>query len=185
MIKAFAPIFVSATGLVIILFVLLPSWQEIKNLQTLKINKIQTLEDFQSWTEYFDKLSERYRAAESDLEKLSLTVPQEPQVAEILIQIESIMRRNGFLATDIQFSVPEQSVVDLDNKNRMKVANFTLKMGGSYENFKNFIRDIEQNIRLMDISEASLSAKDSKEEGAGGDSMQFEVKFSTYYYEDN
>lgn len=173
MIKTFSPIFAFVIGLGIIFVVLLPGWKEIKNLKIIKKNKIQMLADLRSWSTHFDKLSARYQEATDDLQKLSLTIPHDPQIAELLVQLEDMARRNGLAVNDIQFNIQEQSAKSADKKNT-GVINIELKMEGGYSNFKSFTVDIEKNVRLMDIFGASIDA-------AGDGLMQFNIKLSTYY----
>lgn len=177
MIKMLSPIFAFTVGIVIFLVFLLPGWDEIKGLKALKENKIQTLKDLGNWSVYFDDLSVKYQLAENDLQKLSLTVPPEPQIPELLVQLEDIARRNGLAVDDVQFNLPASdrlaSLAKPTDKN-LGVVNVKIKMEGDYNNFKNFTADIEKNIRLMDISLASL--------GGGSEGfMKFEAEISTYY----
>lgn len=174
MIKMLSPIFAFTAGIVIFLVFLLPGWDEVKGLKALEENKIQTLKDLGNWSAYFDDLSAKYQSAENDLQKLSLTVPSEPQIPELLVQLEDIARRNGLAVDDVQFNIPASDRLAKPADKNLGVVNVKIKMEGDYNNFKNFTADIEKNIRLMDISLVSLNA--------GGEGlMKFEVEISTYY----
>lgn len=180
MIKMLSPVFAFAVGIVIFLVFLLPGWDEIKGLKVLKENKIQMLRDFGDWNAHFDDLSAKYQSAENDLQKLSLTVPIEPQIAELLVQLEDIARRNGLAVDDVQFDLPAQAGIPAkdsllkSSEKGMGIVKAIIKMEGDYKNFKNFTADVEKNIRLMDITSVSLNV--------GGEGlMKFETKISTYY----
>lgn len=169
-----SPIFAFAGGIAIFLVFLLPGWDEAKGLQALKENKIQTLRDLKDWSAHFDNLLAKYQGAENDLQKLSLTVPLEPQISELLVQLEDIVRRNGLAVDDVQFNIPVKDAALKPGNKSLGVVNVKIKMEGDYKNFKNFIADVEKNIRLMDVSFASLDA--------GGEGfMKFDAEISTYY----
>jgi hypothetical protein len=91
---------------------------------------------------------------------VGLALPSGQNVSGALAQIEGIAATNSVTITNITVSAPTLQVGTSTSNGAMQkpLGSFSLKIAGTgaYENFKNFITEIETNIRLFDITGFSL-----------------------------
>ncbi len=93
--------------------------------------------------------SSSYRDLNPDLKsKIENTVPIDQDVPGIDVQLDTIAGSNGFVLLSIDSS-PDDKFTSSANRRAVRVA-FTVA-GGSYEQFKSFLADIERSERLFDV----------------------------------
>lgn len=171
-------LFVLVLGLFLVFVFILPAWNKTGALNNEKTSKGRQLEDSRSIVVSIDELSAKYKKAKTDLDKLSLAIPSEQQLPELLIQFEDMIKSNSMIVNNVEFTDEGVSTSnELLSSGNVKTIRTKLAIEGSYSNFKNLLKDIEHDIRLMDITAISFSRG-----GAAGDSsMKFDVVLDTYY----
>lgn len=166
-------------GLFLALFLLVPEWQNINAEKEEKKKSENTLEEWNTYLANINDLSFKYEQSASDLEKLSLAIPSDSQMPELLIQLGEVVKRNGLIATDIKFTAKgETSQEQLKSPSKIKTIEMNLEAEGTYPNFKKFLNDMEKGARLTDVSSVSF-AKGGESEG--GDIMKFKMVLNSYY----
>lgn len=124
-----------------------------------------------------DELSAKYESAQDDIEKLALAIPSSPQVPELLIQIEDLVKGNGMILGNIGFTLEGSTTSEeASPQNGVKTIKLNVSADGNYANFKNLLKDIEDNIRLMDVIMFSFGEPD-KETGFS----KFSISLNAYY----
>ncbi|KKP98772.1 MAG: hypothetical protein US71_C0017G0006 [Parcubacteria group bacterium GW2011_GWD2_38_12] len=170
-------IFIFSVGVALIFVFVLPAWNNIDNLITAKEEKQKELVELESIVAHIDELSEQYKKAQDDLEKISLVIPSNPQLPEILIQLEEMVKRNGIIIGDIKFSQEQESLKgEKSASNGIKVVKINIEAEGNYLNLKKLLEDIEVNIRLMNADSISFSRS-----GANQDTIKFTIGITSYY----
>lgn len=146
--------------------------------------------------------------AKADLEPkkvaaLKDVLPKSPEVDNLLIQIQFMCARNGVAAKkfsveqgndrsssaaiSIQEGIDDKvSILPAQNAGELKnfsELNFSIDIEGTYPSIKSFIKDLESNVRIMDVVEASLSAKSGKgsEDAPDLGVLSARVKIKTYF----
>ncbi len=142
-----------------------------------------------------DKLTKKYNSiTPENLEKLQKLLPNNVDNIRLILEIEKVAGPYGMLLKDIKYS-PEQKE---DKKNTGATTQESVAPGalnnnygtwdlefstqGSYTNFINFLKDLENNLRIVDISSIAFSS-----DTGGGSSLsplevyRYSFKIKTYW----
>src|SRR3989344_1900100 len=96
-------LFIFVLGFFVAFIFVLPSWNKAGVLSDEKTLKEKQLTDLHSVVVNIDELSAKYEKSKADLDKLSLAIPSEPQLPELLIQFEDIIKSNGMIINNVEF----------------------------------------------------------------------------------
>jgi Tfp pilus assembly protein PilO len=114
---------------------------------------------------------------QSDLDKLKKSIPEKFNNVTFTNDLNGIAMRNGFSISDISVdsNSSQSSSADrsLGNSKPYIEHNVTFHFKTSYENVNKFVNDLEQSLRLIDISSINISPTDK------GD-YNFSFKIKTY-----
>lgn len=130
------------------------------------------------------KLLGAYQEQEQFKEAVSASLPVTPNMAGVVSQINAIAAINRM---KMQYFSAAPPVIDLGS-NKQKKADQSIiyptgslilqtKAVGTYEDFKNFLRDLESNVRVTDVKELSVTPAAKPEQ----DLYSFEFKLAAYY----
>jgi hypothetical protein len=135
----------------------------------------------------FQHLLDAYNGiSAADLAAINTLLPESQYLETLFSQLNAAARQNGIFLTAIvlndetaangpkssRLEVSEQSAADAAADKGLRTVNLTLKVSGAgYPAFKNFLASLEQNTRLLDVSEVSY---DPKSEAA-------EITLNAYY----
>lgn len=128
--------------------------------------------------EQVNELLLKYRGSESAQETISLSFPQGENTSSLLGQLRTLADLNA-LSLEI-FGIKPLAVESLSTADLVKpvgTLQVTLKMLGSYESLKGFLRAVETNIRLMDIQQVNIERIVNPE----NDFFAYTVIINTYY----
>lgn len=106
-----------------------------------------------------DELTEEYnRISQENLDKLDSIIPATTQTSATLVDFESIAEKNGVLVQTVDFSSGKGGAVDanLAQNSIYKAIPLSMSVLGHYESLVNFLRDLERNLRLVDINEVGF-----------------------------
>lgn len=120
---------------------------------------------------------------------VGLVLPSGQDAAGALAQVEGIAAANSILITSINASTPTIQVgTSTANTSQIQkpLGSFSLRITatGAYENFKNFISEIETNIRLFDVKEFSmqpLAVVATGKNAVTQDNFTGNITVATYY----
>jgi len=93
---------------------------------------------------------------ESKIRRLERVIPKTPEEPELLVQMEELATESAVALSSISFQT--------DESGGRVVLNETVT--GTYENLKRYLKNLENNLRLLDVETISLSS--------GGDSGSFQ-----------
>jgi Tfp pilus assembly protein PilO len=135
-----------------------------------------------------------YESESQSVSNVELAMPSGEDIAGALTEIEGIAANNGITIGGIAVTPP---AVQLPAGARatgappsalMKpLGNFSFKLSaaGSYESFKNFLSEVETNIRIFDVQNVSLEPSNAVSNGgkAAGprDMFNYTLTLVTYY----
>ncbi|RME61420.1 hypothetical protein D6779_00090 [Candidatus Parcubacteria bacterium] len=129
-------------------------------------------------------LIEDFSAKQKVRNIVALALPNEPKLSSLLVQIVGIAERNNLSLDGVNFSVGALSVQGQRGRSAVRGAKSALRrplgtvkistsLEGDYEDFKNFLYDIEHNLRILQVNSFSVSVELPKEQqGAGGELFQ-------------
>src|SRR3989338_10022709 len=155
-------IFVAAVGLITWQY-LLPEFGVVFDLREEFNVWEKKLNETQSLREKLADLEKKYNGMASEADKVAEAVPAEQDISGLLVQVEELASRNGLILQDVNFSVVEakknQSPAASAAPNipatgqgapGIKILTVDLSLNGSYASLQNFIKSIENNLRIMD-----------------------------------
>ena len=174
-----------AIGLV---FFVLPFYKETVSNQKANIEVSSGLLKSRSdHLEDLKKIRQEYELIESaKIEKLGFILPEDSQISELFLQIDTIARDSGLVLSSIDASeikskkklatpksdTPEQIDDSSPKSDKIKTLEVSLSIsGGSYKKLKIFLDKIERNIRLVDPQ--AISFDNSFE--------SIDITFNTYF----
>ena len=117
-----------------------------------------------------------YEQLEQSSQKILEVLPEDKNLPEIILQLEELAKKNNLTMTNI--NIAEDKPVAENNQNAKKV---TIKKvilttnlsGGDYFTLKNYLMDIEKNVRLLDIQSLAYSPVNNS----------YDLMLNTYYLE--
>jgi Tfp pilus assembly protein PilO len=129
-----------------------PELGEVSEKRALVVSKENLFADESSAVSQVQDLIGQFQSIATLQETVSLALPQEENVTEILNQIQSIanlsnVSLNSFAVKPLAFEVTKQPLVK-----RLGSLEITLSVRGSYGNLKQFLRSLETNVRIANIS---------------------------------
>ncbi len=105
---------------------------------------------------------EEYKTSASSISKVKYAVPEKKDIPEILTQMEVIAERNSLQFDSITFGSSSGSEMVVSSSETIpegvEKLDLELKVVGSQDNFKKYIKEIEENIRIIDIEKISIVA---------------------------
>ena len=146
-----------------------------------------------------DKLIQKYNAINpTDLARLQKLLPDNVDNIRLILEIEKIALPYGMILKDVKYdstkldtsssskTASSQPVNNLANKENIKpygTWNLEFSTSGTYSNFISFIKDLENNLRIVDISSVTFSSDSSIGPGKikVPDSYNYNFKIKTYW----
>jgi len=118
-----------------------------------------------------DKLTQKYNSFDPEnLAKLQKLLPDNVDNIRLILEIEKIASPYGMVLKDVKYDATsektaegtetvqiEQKEEDFSSKN-YGVWNLEFSSQGTYNNFVNFIKDLENNLRVVDISSIQFAS---------------------------
>lgn len=130
-----------------------------------------------------------------NLEKIAKMLPEGIDNIRLILEIEKIASPYGMTLKDVKYEDPKkktekgaEEVIEAGVENEglnedYGVWDLEFSTEGSYQNFLNFTKDVERNLRLVDISSIQFSSTDvdSSKSGGGNDYYKYSFKVKTYW----
>lgn len=194
-----------AISALLFFFFIDPMYGDVKELRTNVATYNAALSNSTDLQKTRDDLVGQYKEIkEADREKLSRLLPSTINNIELILEIEKIANLHGMPVGDIKFDSTNMVTNKDDSKktDTTTVAesnpsdylaygifpvDFTVE--GKYDTFISFLKDLENNLRLVDIKSISFSVparSSSSESTTGGNSIdpsiyRYSLKIETYW----
>ncbi len=142
-----------------------------------------------------DKLTTKYNSINpEDLTKLQRFLPENIDNIRLILEIEKIASPYGMVLRDVKYNSAEkettatataiQGGTTTPSKKDYGIWDLAFSTSGSYNNFLNFTRDLENNLRLVDISSIQfLSNPDTRGNSFPSTSeiYKYDFRIKTYW----
>lgn len=150
-----------------------------------------------------DKLTQKYNSFDSEnLSKLQKLLPDNVDNIRLILEIEQIAAPYGMILKGIKYSatdnakaavstagVAQRSAVSLVTAKDYGIWDLEFSTTGIYNNFLNFTRDLENNLRIVDIISIQFSSISNSElkpplNPSSMESYKYNFKIRTYWLKD-
>lgn len=118
-----------------------------------------------------DKMNKVYSSiGEDDKDRLNKLVPDNIDNVRLIIDVNNIALRHGFTLKGVQTtpldgsktSSSDRSVAGaVPSNNQYNTMALTFNVTGRYQDFLNFLRDLERSLRILDTTKITLTANES------------------------
>ncbi len=183
--KLLIPLLLIVAGAGIVVLLVVPAWQQylVLKADTNHLSDINT--EIDTLTQKRDELVNQIaRIPKDDLQRLDQVVPSQPQGPEFLLSLQKLAVSYGLKVIKLDLSnslgskqkTPEVKTADVASQ--VKPADFTptgqeaksspsyktltanLEVSGQYQAFKDFLREAESSVRIIDVQNLTLSPQE-------------------------
>jgi Tfp pilus assembly protein PilO len=167
-----------------------PEYQSVETLRSQQLGEANYLVAQTALVKQAQTVLNTYQNESQNTSNISLAMPSGQDVAGALAQIQGIAVNSGIAVVNIGVTAPELQVKTANaSSTAMKpIGSFTFNISatGSYESFKNFLSELETNIRVFDVKSVSFQpittvAAVAGKPTAGRDIFSYNVTVATYY----
>ncbi|HNW71539.1 MAG TPA: hypothetical protein PKZ36_02430 [Candidatus Paceibacterota bacterium] len=146
-----------------------------------------------------DKLTKKYNSVDTaNLSRLQKLLPDSVDNIRLILEIEKLASPYGMVLKDVKYeSASKKDEAKSTTNQGLQVSEGLMKddgkqygtwelefsTKGTYQNFVNFVKDIESNLRIVDISSVKFSSDSDLTLGKTQptDSYKYEFKIKTYW----
>lgn len=142
-----------------------------------------------------DSLVDQYKQIKrEDKDKLSHMLPDSINNIELILEIEKIANSYGLPIGDIRFDTKSLEGGDSSGNGVNVIAGGALESSlsygvfpmefsieGKYDTFINFLKDLERNLRIVDVKSISFSSNTSDKDGNASDIYDYSLRVQTYW----
>lgn len=170
----------------VIVFLDLPEFQEVLSLRKEVKEQKEIFSEKQILLAKIGKLTEDYEGNEEDLKRVNYILPSGQDIPNLIVQLESLSFEAGLVLEALEFFVGEEETISKAKEARVaegktpkdyQTLTVNLKLIGDYLAFKNFLKLVEENIRLMDVGSIDFSTQTEEMFQL----FNFNLNLNTYY----
>lgn len=133
-----------------------------------------------------EKNRKKYQQLGEKLSVLEKMIPSQPDLTYLIAELEVIARKRGIFLNSVSFTELSPERTKLPSSQGLRVVAIDLKVQGTYSGFKEFLRALEEEMRLMDVQEVRFSGgRKADIEGSGGSILSFNLRVNTYYFSES
>lgn len=126
-----------------------------------------------------DFLAKRNEMSQEELERLERLLPREINPVLFVMELDTIAKEQGMSLKNIKFADAKKDAPAVPGvvvaKKPYETFTLSFDVTGSYASFTTFLRQIEQGLRVTDVTSITLVANDKV------DVYQYAVKAQTYW----
>lgn len=155
----------------LIFYFVLPNYDETKVFRTAVAERESLFQSRKKIMEELDNLKGEYQKNKEEIDKISVIIPSEKHIPELVSAIENIARTTGLVLTT--FNISDNSNKEMDKEVQSLI--ISAKLVGSYDAYRGFVAAIETSQRLIDI-EISKVTQDEE-----GNTLIIDLTGRTYF----
>jgi Tfp pilus assembly protein PilO len=162
--------------------------EELKAIQSVNAQYQEAIDNAGKLVEVRDSVLSAYNSiSETDRQRLNKLVPDNVDNVRLIIDVkDDIAARHGLVLKSIKTASPEAGEggagvnpetgepLPVSSQDKYGVVSLSFSVTTSYENFLNFLKDLEASLRIMDVSKLTIVANDQG-------TYDFGVEVKTYW----
>ena len=136
--------------------------------QAVLAEKEQALNKLKSVKVSFDNIEE-------SAQKILDVLPAEKDLPSLFVQLEALAFKHNLFLKTVDVSTPDKGIEETSESKKQELNKLVITLnisGGDYFTLKNFLADIEKNLRLLDIKSLSYTPQ----------SNAYSLVIHTYYF---
>jgi Tfp pilus assembly protein PilO len=165
-----------AAGAFAFFVLVLPKFDSISNARTALKTRQSLLEERGAELKKIGELDKKYKARQADINKIIAFMPAQKRIDQIVSSIQQVSSQAGLSLT----SITTAGAAETGEITNYKTILVSFEVIGQYPSFMNFLKLLEQNLRLYDIFEVVASLTTTAG-GEGQNLVNFAVKLNAYY----
>lgn len=173
-----------------------PIFNDISVLKEERTSYNEALDNAKALENERDKLTAKYNAINPEnLTRIKKLLPENVDNIRLILEIEQIAMPYGMVLKDVKYNTAEKAETGDDDTvitNRLVkqepkdygVFDLEFSTSGSYNDFINFTKDLENNLRIVDISSVAFSSDnivDISEKSTSKEVYKYDFKIKTYW----
>ena len=183
------------SAFVIVAILIKPAYEETQKLKADALSRENALNNQKVLVDQFKKLLSQYDSQEKVQENLSLILPQNPAIGEALTQINGLLDLNHLNVLSFNINRPLLQSYSSSNINStstqvikpLGTIDINFKVVGNYSDFKNFLNQLETNIRIFNIKTLNISPViivSGDKNQSQNKTLSYDISITTYYQAD-
>jgi len=197
MFKYILPTILIAVAVVGFFIITNPLYKEISSAREQVASYNEALDNSKALEAERDKLTQKYNSFDPEnLSKLQKLLPDNVDNIRLILEIEKIASPYGMTLKDVKYDVAgddtktpqtpgvvQQKTENLSNKD-YGVWDLEFSTQGTYNNFISFIKDLESNLRIVDVSSIEFSSNTNPSVGLNPslpEAYKYGFKIKTYW----
>lgn len=181
------PIFLILISVVGFFTLVSPALQDVQTLKAEMSSYDEALDNARELAEERDKLTKQYNSfSPRDLDRLEVLLPNSVNNIRLILEIEDIASPYGMVLRDVKYDTSREEGADsgpapagnqtLNLPQEYGIWTLEFSTAGSYQDFLNFLSNLEGNLRLIDISSIKFTSNSAK--GSDGASPISEEEYT-------
>ncbi len=162
--KSTITILVLTTVIILLIFELaVPFYSQVNAAQLELKQTIIKEREAQAMVDRARDLAKDYETMKDEIDKVNIFLPDDEDQASVIIGLEEIASESGIFLESISFAPQSSPLVAAGGGDiaLWKDLSLQISASGSYSSFKNFIKAVEKNMRLMDVRAARVNSQEN------------------------
>jgi Tfp pilus assembly protein PilO len=159
---------------------IMPEYEKIQALRAEAAQYNSVLDNVADLSQTRDELLLKYNAMpKTDTDNLKRILPDNVNVVELALNLDAIAAKYGISIKNVKIvddkSNQNATTVQTPSPGTYEKATINFVFITSYENFRNFERDLEQSLRILEVKEVKITAQPDS------NFNQFDMQIETYW----
>ena len=198
MLRFIAPIFLIGIAIAFFFVFTNPMYNEISALNANVASYNSALDNSKIFENQRDKLTAKYNAIDpNNLTKLQKLLPENVDNVRLILEIGQIALPYGMVLKDVKYNVTQANTTAtattapvvqgglVTTSKDYGIFDLEFSTSGTYDNFINFTKDLESNLRIVDISSIVFSSNpvsvDNNPKTNSSEVYKYDFKIKTYW----
>ena len=194
--RFFLPIILIGSSIAVFLFFVSPLYNGITELKAQVASYDQALSNSKALENERDKLTQKFNAITGEnLERIKKLLPENVDNIRLILEIEKIASPFGMALRDVKYSPNKtsedspsgviQPLAGPSSQKEYGVWDLEFSTVGTYANFLNFVKALESNLRIVDISSVEFSSDTQAGSAISTTPVyKYSFKIKTYWLKD-
>jgi Tfp pilus assembly protein PilO len=125
-----------------------------------------------------DELNDKFNAfTRNELDKLEKILPDNVDNVRLILDLDGIASKYDMTIKNVSLVENQVAISGVQESSEIGEISLSFSVGSPYGEFKRFIRDLEQSLRIVDIQKLSFNSDSDGGEG----SMNYNITIKTYW----